>query len=486
MDNQEHSRPSSAPGNGLPRRESRPGLTNLGWLLGLVLPITVYLLTASGGFSWEQRLFLAIGTCAVLMWIFRLVAEYIVSIFIVIACLTLKIVPAPVILGGFTSKAFFLAMSVFGIGVLFANSGLVSRIALMIISYLPSTPFWQNLALSGLGVLVTPINPSANGRLALIGPMGEKMAMELGYPPRSPGSVRLSMSAYSGFGLMSNFFLTGKPVNFILVGLMASQFQERFSFFYWMIAAGAAGIFSFISRFGLAGLLYRDSPRTRVPRQQVRAKLTARGRLSFVEWIALISGGLFLLGVCTYSIHKIPTAWVALLILFLVLFSGELSKDDFRKKIDWTFLFFLAGLIGFTRAFSYLQLDKWAASFLGVGSELMSGNFFLYILILAAEILLIRFLLPANATAALFCVVLLPVAELNGVNPWVVGFCVLLLCSGCFFPYQSTFYLTLYNITGGRLFSHRQAFPFNCWTNLINIAALLASVFFWRMLGLIP
>ena len=460
-------------------------MTNLGWFLCLLLPVALYFLTASGGFSWEQRIFIAIVSSAVVMWMFRLVAEYIVSIFIVIACLTLKIVPAPVILTGFTSEAFFLAMSVFGIGVLLANSGLLSRLALMILYYFPPTPSWQNLALSLMGVLVTPVIPSANGRMALIGPMVEEMAAEMGYQPRSPGSARLAMSAYSSFGLMSNFFLSGKPVNFILLGLLSSQFQERFTFFYWMVAAAAAGVICFASRFVVAAALYRESGRVRIPRSQIRAKLNARGGLSFIEWIALASSVLFLVGVSTFAIHKIPTAWMALLILFLVLFSGELSKEDFRKKIDWTFLFFLAGLIGFTRAFSYLKLDAWAGSLLGWGSGLMVGNFFLYVLVLAAGILLIRFILPANATAAIVCVVLLPLAELNGVNPWVVGFCVLVICSGCFFPYQSTFYLTFYEVTGGRLFTHRQAAPFNVLSNLVNIAALLASVFFWKMLGLL-
>ncbi len=479
------SSPVSPAGKGSFRERGGYFATNLGWFLCLVLPPALYFLTASGQFSWEQRIFIAIVSCAVVMWMFRLVAEYIVSIFIVIACLTLKIVPAPVILTGFSSEAFFLAMSVFGIGVLLANSGLLSRLALMILDYFPPTPFWQNLALSLMGVFVTPVIPSANGRMALIGPMVEEMAEEMGYRPCSPGSARLAMSAYSSFGLMSNFFLSGKPVNFILLGLLSSQFQERFTFFYWMVAAGAAGMVCFASRFVLAAALYRESGRGRIPRSQIKDKLQARGRLAFIEWIALASSVLFLLGVSTFSIHKIPTAWMALLVLFLVLFSGELSKEDFRKKIDWTFLLFLAGLIGFTRAFSYLQLDTWAGELLGWGHGLMADNFFLYVLILASEILLIRFILPANAAAALFCVILLPLAELNGINPWVVGFCVLVICSGCFFPYQSTFYLTFYHVTGGRLFTHRQAAPFNVLVNLINIIALLASIFFWKMLGLL-
>jgi len=475
----------SSPRPGLPRVLGRYCWSNLGWFLCLLLPVGVYLAVPAGSFSWEQRIFLAVGSSAVVMWMFRLVAEYLVCIFIVIACLTLKIVPSQVILGGFTSQTFFLAMGVFGIGVMLTNSGLLVRLTLMILCYVPATAFWQNLALSLAGVLVTPVIPSANGRLALVGPMVEEMSREMGYGPRSPGSARLAMSAYSSFGLMSNYFLTGKPVNFILFGLLSSQVQTRFTFFHWMVAAAVAGIVCFAGRFLLAGALYRESGKVCLSRARVRARFRELGKLGTSEWIALLSSLIFIVGVCTYSIHKIPTAWMALLILFLVLFSGELSQEDFRKKIDWTFLLFLAGLIGFTQAFMYLGLDRRVGSLLSLTNGLMADRFALYILVLSAEVLLVRFLLPANATVALFCVVLLPLAEANGVNPWVVGFCVLVLCSGAFFPYQSTFYLTLYHATEGRLFTHRQAAPFNVLANFINVAALLGSVYFWKVLGLL-
>jgi DASS family divalent anion:Na+ symporter len=80
---------------------------------------------------------------------------------------------------------------------------------------------------------------------------------------------------------------------------------------------------------------------------------------------------------------------------------------------------------------------------------------------------------------------LLPLAQAKGVNPWVVGFCILISSSGWVLPYQSTFYITLYNRTKGKMFSDQQAAPYTILGNLITIIALLLSVPYWRMLGLL-
>ncbi len=458
---------------------------NFGWLLCLLLPVFTYFLAESQNFSWDRKIFLCIISSAVIMWMFKLVADYIVSIFIVIACLTLKTVPANIILKGFTSGTFFLAMSVFGLGAVLVNSGLLYRVSLMILYRFPSTLFWQNLALAIVGTAITPVVPSANGRLALVSPIVMDMNETMGYKPRSNAGVRLSMTAMSSFGMMSNFFLTGKSINFVLLGLLTINLQNRFTFLYWMIAAAVAGLVTFIGNFFLASRLYKEESPPKISKAQIKNQLSIMGKLDFAEWIALLSCGIFILGVSTATLHRISTPWVGVMVLFIVLFVGELGKKEFKKEIDWPFLLFLAGLIGFVNAFSYLRLDAWLGSHMGFLSFFMTENFFVFILILSAIILLVRLVLPAIASAALFMAFLIPVAAINGINPWVVGLCVLIMCNGWFFPYQSTFYLTFYNTTKGKMFTNSQAAPYAIWMNLINLLALLLSVPYWKALGLL-
>ncbi|MDY7039009.1 MAG: SLC13 family permease, partial [Thermodesulfobacteriota bacterium] len=458
---------------------------NFGWLVCLLLPLLTYYWANTQGFNWDQKLFLSILASAVIMWMFKLVADYIVSIFIIIACLTLKAVPSHIILEGFTSGAFFLAMSIFGLGAVLVSSGLIYRVSLMILYYFPSTLFWQNLALSLVGTFVTPVVPSANGRLALVSPIIMDMTETMRFKPLSKAGVRLSMSALSGFGLMSNFFLTGKSINFVLLGLLSIDLQNRFSFLYWMIAAGMAGVVCFIGRFFVAAEFYKAETSPKISKDEIKNQLSIMGKFNFSEWIAVLSSFIFLMGVMTSTLHKIRTPWVGVLILFLVLFVGELGKEDFKKEIDWPFLLFLGGLIGFVKAFSYLHLDLWIGKQLTFLAVFMTQNFFVFIILLSIIIVIVRLVLPANATVALLCAVLIPVAGIKGINPWIVGFCILLMSSGWFFPYQSTFYTTFLETTKGKMFTDKQTAPFHIWTNLINLLALLLSVPYWKALGLL-
>ena len=458
---------------------------NVGWILCMILPLISFYTAQFNNFTWDQTIFLCVLSSAIVMWMFKLVGDFIVSIFILIACLTLKIVPAKIVLGGFISGSFFLAMSVFGLGAVLLNSGLIYRLSLMILYYFPPTLFWQNLALSIVGTIITPIIPSANGRLVLASPTILDMAEIMGYKKLSNEGVRLSMSTLNGFGLMSNFFLTGKSINFVILGLLPMELQTRFTFLFWLIAAGIACIVSFWGRFFLAAFLYKTEYPPVVSKKQIKAQLKILGNLNFSEWVALIACSIFLIGAMTQFLHNIKTAWVGVLILFIVLFVGELEKEDFKQKIDWPFLLFLGGLIGFVKTFTYLKLDKWIGLQLSFLTNYMTSNIFMFIIVLSIIIIIIRFVLPANATVALLCAILMPVANLHGINPWVIGFCVLVISGGWFFPYQSTFYITFSNTTKGQLFTDQQSSLFNIYGNIINILSLMISVPYWRMIGLL-
>jgi len=211
------------------------------------------------------------------------------------------------------------------------------------------------------------------------------------------------MSTLNGFGLMSNFFLTGKSINFVILGLLPMELQTRFNFLFWLTAAGIACLISFWGRFILAAVLYKTESSPTISKKQIKTQLQILGKLDFSEWIAIIACSIFLIGTITSFLHKIKTAWVGVLILFIVLFLDELEKEDFQRKIDWPFLLFLGGLIDFVRTFTYLELDKWMGLQLTFLTHHMTGNIYIFIIVLSGIIMFVRLVLPANATVALGC-----------------------------------------------------------------------------------
>jgi hypothetical protein len=78
-----------------------------------------------------------------------------------------------------------------------------------------------------------------------------------------------------------------------------------------------------------------------------------------------------------------------------------------------------------------------------------------------------------------------PVAGAAGIHPFVLGLVALMAGNVFFLPYQSTAYLALYHGTGGRLFTHAQAWPAALAYAIIVIIALCASVLPWSVMGLL-
>ncbi|NJN72241.1 MAG: cyclic nucleotide-binding domain-containing protein [Limnothrix sp. RL_2_0] len=216
----------------------------IGWITAIILPIIVALVAARPAFEISESIqqFLTVFSPALILWTFDLVAAFIPAVIIVFSLLVLDIAPSSLVLSGFSSSSFFLALSIFALGAVLSSSGLTYRLVLIILKAVPQSQFSYSVTLFLIGLLLTPVLPSANGRTQLVAPLLVDMVDALQLKPSGKGSTRLAFSAFSGTTFMSFLFLSSKPINFVLVGLLPTQVRDRFSLPYWTLAAGVAGL----------------------------------------------------------------------------------------------------------------------------------------------------------------------------------------------------------------------------------------------------
>lgn len=465
------------------KTESPLGL--IGWLLTFLAPALVLGFGRDWGLETDTLYFLAIFSSTVSMWVFSLVDEYIPGIFALLVTLSMGLVPAQVILSGLSSDGFMLALSVLGLAAVIASSGLSYRLLLAVLKRVPHTPFWQNSALLGVGFLLTPLIPSINGRVALASPFLADMLEILRHKLKGPAANQLAVSAFTGVTLLSAVFLSSKSVNFVIFGLLPDQVQDQYQWLNWMMAAAATGLVLIVTYAVLALLFLRGSARTYLSEEQLSRQLALLGTLKQREWAAILGVLLFMLGVVTTTFHKVPSPWLGLAILFGLLLFGALNKKEFREKIDWPFLIYLAGIVGMTSAMNFLGIGQLVATKLPWLGEYMHTNFSLFVLLLAAVMFVIRLAVPISATIVVMATILMPVAVHYGVNPWVVGFIVLILGEMWFFPYQCSYYLQFRQLAQGRLYDENLFLRFNALANLAKIAAIYASMPYWKAIGLL-
>ncbi|HEX4329768.1 MAG TPA: SLC13 family permease [Burkholderiales bacterium] len=457
----------------------------IGWLLAIVLPPAVYF-----GIGHEldvpSRLYLGIFTATVVMWVFRLTADFIPGIFAVAGTLVFDLVPQNVILSGFASDGFFMALSILGLSAVITSSGLSYRLMLWVLKSLPATKFWTNFGIMATGMLLSPVVPSINGRVAMVTPLLIDMTESLKYKFKGPAATRLAMSAFNGVGVLSAVFLTSKSANFVIYGLLPAHAQEEFSWFHWMYAGLVCGVVMVVLNLVLSAIFFRTDEKAHLSKEVVAAQLHLLGPMRSREWASLFGIAAFGIGVVTASIHQIQPPWVALLLLYFLLAFNYLRGSEFRDKIDWPFLIYFAGLVGMVSAMSYLGLTKYLAGNLAWLGDSMRTNFPAFLLILSCVMFALRLVAPNNAVIAVSATVLMPLADLNGVNPWVIGFIILTMSEHWFFPYQCTYYVQFEELTKRkRTFNEKSFITYNALTSLLRLAGLYASIPFWRSLGLL-
>jgi di/tricarboxylate transporter len=474
---------AGAPSASKGKRESLVDL--VGWLLTLIAPALILRFAPSWGLETNAVYFLAIMSSTIVMWVFALVDDYIPGFFALLATLTMSLVPASVILSGLSSHGFVLAMSILGLSSVIVVSGLSYRLLLVLLKMLPNAPFWQNSALLCVGFLLTPLIPSANGRVAMVSPFLSDMLVILHQKERGFGANRLAVSAFTGVSLLSGIFLSSKSVNFIIFGLLPSQIQDQFQWLNWLYAAAATGLVLLLLYFVQVSVMFRGEERPRLSKQQVAVQLSLLGKMKNREWAAVLGVVVFMAGIVTTSIHKVASPWLGMAILFGILLFGVMNKKEFREKIDWPFLIYLGGIVGITRAIDYLGLGDRIAENLPWLGEYMHTNFPLFILLLSGAIFVVRLAVPISATIVIMATVLMPVAVHYGVNPWLVGFVILIVGEMWFFPYQCSYYLQFKQLAQDKIYDESMFLKFNALSNLAKIAAIYASIPYWKWFGIL-
>lgn len=455
----------------------------LGW--GLFIAVFPTLFTSDTASS----SFIIIAICAIILWSFELVDLYMVTIFLLVCSIGKNVADREIIFSGFTSSSFFLTLGIFGLSSTFISSGLVLRMALRMLAIVPFRPMVINFTLAFIGVVITPVLPSANGRLALISPILLEMMDSVGYRPNSPCTRRIAMSTMTGFGLTSCLFLTGKPIHLAVHGMLPAASGATFTWGFWFLAALVPGLMIFSLNLLSATLLYKDSAAAQhtLDKSLLNTQLQSLGRLSDStrEIHVILAIMLLLGGAMTSSIHGLGISWFAMLSMLFLMFTGGIDKKSFKSKIDWPFLFFLAGIISFVRIFNHLGLDEQISGQLVFLKQLIDYNILLFLVALSLIVFMVRFLLPSNVTIVLLSTILIPIAVQTGISPWIPCFTIIVASNVWFRPYQCTFNLTFYSMTAGQLFQHRDLTYFLLINALIAIAAIAASVPVWKLMGLL-
>lgn len=465
---------------------SKNSLDIVGWIISLALPALLLILLQKSDLNWACVNFIVIFSSALVMWIFRLVPEYAPAFFIIVATIFLGLAPQSVLLSGFNSDSFFLALSIFGIGAVLIKSRLFYRISLMILNHLPKNILLLQVALFTIGALLTPVMTAQSARVSLILPLLEDIRKTAGLKPHSIAANSLASAAFNGCILLSVIFLTGKSSNFVLYGMMSEQVQWQFGWITWLVAASVPGLLLVILFFIMQRIRFKNDDKITVNRVALKSQLLSLGKLTSTEWAAILSISTLIFSLVFSSWHQIPNAWISFGIFSVLLTSGVLSKHDFKNGINWPFLFYLGAIIGIMRCIQVIGIDTWIVHYAGWLTHIADEQPITFIIVIYLLSWVSSLFFGTTAAPALMFAVLLPVAQHALIHTWLVAFVILIATEGWVFPYQSSYYLLFEEeISETKQYHLGTLLRMNAWFAVLRLLVVLLSIPFWCWYGLL-
>ena len=151
-----------------------------------------------------------------------------------------------------------------------------------------------------------------------------------------------------------------------------------------------------------------------------------------------------------------------------------------------TTIWILGIVMGLSSVFEAVGIQEWIVSVAGPAFEAMAGNPYLFLLGAALATLLMRFVIVSEmAYLNIVMVFLVPLCTMCGISPWVVGFAMYTVLTPWFVLYQSATYLAAFYSVDGKMVKHGDMARYCVLYTAFCLVALLASVPFWQLMGLL-
>lgn len=466
----------------------RPGRLTIAALLAGGMLAAGWIMAPPAGLSLAGWHALATVLAVLPALVLNAVAEGVLALLLAAALVLGSVVPTNVALSGFASAGWVLVVSVLIIGAAMASSGLLYRLALWTVAKGGGGYKRSVVGLTAAGVLMSPAVPNATGRVIVIAPVLGELVEAMGLAHRSRAAAGLSMAALIGFGQLAAVFLTSSTTTVLVYTVLPAGTRGLLDWVTWAQFAAPTNLILFVGLIATILWLFRPEGTTgegTEKRQQSLALQRALlGPMSRREWSALIIGGGLLLGFITQPLHGMHPAWVAVLAL-AALAVTRLVTVETLQSVNWSFALLFGMLASLPEIFSVTETDRWLARLITGRMGDLGGEPALFLGVVTLLCFAVSLVVRWQAAAPLITIALAPVAAAAGINPVVIGIVSVIACNCFFMPYQSSTYLALYHGTGGTLFSHAQARPMAVAHGFLTLFAVVASVPFWRMMGLL-
>ncbi|OPX84818.1 MAG: Inner membrane protein YbhI [Pelotomaculum sp. PtaB.Bin104] len=455
-------------------------------IIGLIIGFGIALIKPPQGLTVQAMWFLGILCAGIYFIAVNIAEEHIVGILMLVFIVGLKVVDFKTAFSGYSTGTWFLVLGAFGIGAALSKTGLLTRISVAIAKKFPATFRGRVSALMVAGMVVAPTMPSTSAKSLILTPLSVDLGGEMGYKPKSRPATGLFMASWLPNGLITTLFFSGMVFGPLLAGMVQPEYRDQFTWIQWFVNALPWAIVTIIGLYIAILVLYKPKESDIAENIVVKESIAA-SPMSKNEKISLSVLVLTLLLWITGKWTGLSNEIVAMFAFASLALFKVIDKKDLGSRIAWNALIFLGAIFGLSSMFSTLKIDKWFSNILsGVMNPLLSKTVLFIIILCIAVYLLRSIILSQTVAVTLFFLVLAPLVQKAGINAWVLGF--IIACSinvWHLFPQNVQFLTGYYAADGGNWASFPETAKMSFIFMIVNIIALLVSIPYWKLLGLL-
>lgn len=466
---------------------------------GVVLGVVLAFALPAAGLSAQAAQAMGILVWAIVWWVLRIFPEMVTAFIMAVLFIAVAGIPTETVLASFTGETWWLLFAAFGLGVGMRESGLVTRIAHVVLSRFPATFKAQTVAIMASGTVIGPLIPSMSAKLAVLTPLSFGIGESLGYKPKSREMNGLFLAALTGVRTVGPLFISACVIGYALLAFYPEDVQAHFNMVNWFIAALPWFIFVTVVNFAVIVLMYgpkgerrrSDSASAETPEETSSvsrahpAEENDLGPMSTAEKkmlvIILATVALWVLE----PLHGIPSVAVGLAGVAAFLGLRVCTLRAFRASLNWESLLFIGTAMGLATVFSYTGIDTWVVELVGPIMQHLAFSPFAFVAGIALATVALRFIIASEmAFINIFMAFMAPMAVSLGINPWVVGFAVYAMVNPWFMMYQNPIYMAAFYSVDGRMVNHGPMAAYCGIYLAICLAGLLLSIPYWMATGI--
>ncbi|HAA93562.1 MAG: sodium:sulfate symporter [Rhodospirillaceae bacterium] len=296
---------------------------------------------------------------AIAFWSTHKLPEHVTALILMLGAVLLAVSPPATAFSGFASGGTWLIFGGLVIGAAISESGLDKRMADAVLRRIKLGYGGIISALMILSFALAVVMPGTIPRILVLMPIALALAERMGFEQGSRGANGIAMAVGVGSFFPSWSLLPANLPVVVHIGAIetvygiAPTYAEHFAIHFPVM-----GLLRGIVSGTVLYLLFRSHAAT-VRHEATPKPLDASGRR--LAWLLAVTLGFW----TTDFLHGVSPAWVGLAaaVILLLPWSGMLSKDAFKSKIDFGPVFYIAGILSIGAIMAGSGLDKWLAGY---------------------------------------------------------------------------------------------------------------------------